>query len=1090
MRLNLDLPITSLTPALFGFTLPDPNLKFRLDVPDIRFPAYNSSPYNPDPAPANLNDDGLFIQWPQLGGLGSFNCLTIFNVLSGLDALSDTLEGLEGFSFLNQQLPLINTSMGDLLDVAGNLADTVTALAAGDPETLSTLEAQLESTLGLGPDFLTLGVTNVNDPTTTVAAGAGLFRSGLFDPSGSNNALVFTSSVSGLVIDLLDDGTLGDADRAVVDGYNAGTKTVTIRYSASYTKASTVVSAVTAATGLGITLQAAVDSADRDLSGGATAGSGAITQTALTLTLNYNLGFANTLPLQLGLGDLIALIDPNSSAASLLAGVTDFLQVEGSATLTVRADADLTLKLGLDISNPCNPRVYLDDTTGITLTAEVLGTDLQFSAALGMLGVFVNDGTATLDADGDPDTDGPAEFRVGFIDNNKDGRHYFRSDDPLFDEASTEIRLTAGVSAALPIFFPTDTISLQGTGDTNGDGFPDNQLVIEIPDLWRVFDPIIEAEPAAAGGFEAKVRMPGTGNDLIIRHPTSDFSVKVLQRTGGTDSLVTSASPLELRINHGVTTAAQAALLDTAGFTIERDSADAGPASGFDNVVVTPVRIVTPDFASLFGGINVCDLITNAPILLDGLDALLGTIQQALAASVFANKLPLVGDKLGDAADFIGDFREGLLADLRNKLAQSGDPIALAQQAIFNVLGAPGLNLLVDPTTLLPLTDYTQVSIVCGPGAGGGGAGDVQVDFDLRLKKTIALVDGSAHPIDFDLGIDALGLSVDGAVQVEIGFDFQLHFVISTSEGFYFVTNDDIVFDVPGIPPAQDPRGDLVVNFNVTIPDFSAKGNLLFLEVEASDDRDGVDANGRRRDPSSFSGYFIVDLKDPIGTDGKLTVGDMTSGRSLGDFLSAQLGATAEVNLDLDISFGGSAAFPRLLAELDVDWSWDSDPAAEGDLDIHLNNIQIDVGTFLGKFVIPILKQIQQVTGPFQPVVDILSQRLPVLSDLAGKKITLIDLAAAFGFLSPNTAKFIDALVTIADLANDATVTSGGEVLVNVGGFEMIPNAAGELTQDTTSAANAAVDLATETAPTGSNSIQRLTASWSRWKSQALPSRS
>lgn len=1067
VRLNLDLPITSLTPALFGFTLPDPNLRFRMDVPDIRFPVYNPNPYDPDPSPTNSNDDGLFIDWPELGGLGAFNCLTIFHVISGLGELSGTLDDLAGFSFLNQQLPFINTSVGDLLDVAGNLADTVTALAQGDAETLTALELALEGTLGLGPDFLTLGVLNVNDPSTTIAAGAGLFRSAVFQSGGSNNALVFTSSVNGLLIDLVDDGSLGETDAAVVDGYDSTRNTVTVRYSASYTRASTIVTAVTAATGLGITLQAAIDPSDQDLTGGATAGSGTITQTALTLTLNYELGFANTLPLQLGLADLVALIDPTSSAASLLSGVTDFLQVEGSATLTVAAGAALTLKLGLDISNPCQPRVFLDDSTGITFTAEILGTELEFTAALGLLGVFVNDGTVTLDADGNPDTDGAAEFRVGFVDNNKDGRHYFREDDPLFDGSSTEIRLTAGASAALPIFFPTDTISLQGTGDSNGDGFPDNQLVIEIPDLLRVFDPIIEAEPAATGGFEARVSMPGTGNDLVLRHPSTDFSVKVFQRTGSTDALITTTSPLELRINHGVTTAAQAAALDAGGFSIDLDTSDGGMSSAFNGVAVTPVRIVTPDFASLFSSLNVCDLITNAPLLLDGLDALLGTIQEALSSSVFSHKLPLVGDKLGDAADFIADFREGLLEDLRNKLAQNGDPIALAQQAIFNALGAPGLNILVDPVTLAPLTEYSQVHITCGEGGGGGGLGDIQVDFDLRLKKTLGVVDGNAHPIDFDLGIDALGLEVEGAVQVEIGFDFQLHFVISTSEGFYFLTNEDIVFDVAGVPPAQDPRGDLLIDFTVTIPEFSAEGNLLFLEVQVSDESDGQDAKGAPREPSAFSGYFIVDLKDPIGTDGKLTVGDMKSGRDLDDFLAAQLGAAAEVNLDLEVSFGDSAAFPRLLAELDLDWEWDSDPAAEGDLEIHLNNIQIDIGTFLSRFIIPILKQIQEITGPFQPVIDILSQRLPVLSDLAGKTVTLLDLAAAFGFLSPNTAKFISALVTIADLAGDATVTSGGQVLVNAGGFEMIPNAAGELTQDAASSSAPAVDLESETAPSG-----------------------
>jgi len=40
-----------------------------------------------------------------------------------------------------------------------------------------------------------------------------------------------------------------------------------------------------------------------------------------------------------------------------------------------------------------------------TLATAIRGTNLNFQASLGGLGIFVKDGTATLDRDGDPDTE-------------------------------------------------------------------------------------------------------------------------------------------------------------------------------------------------------------------------------------------------------------------------------------------------------------------------------------------------------------------------------------------------------------------------------------------------------------------------------------------------------------------------------------------------------------------------------------------------------------------------------------------------------------------------------------------------------------
>src|SRR6185369_8180632 len=187
-------------------------------------------------------------------------------------------------------------------------------------------------------------------------------------------------------------------------------------------------------------------------------------------------------------------------------------------------------------------------------------------------------------------------------------------------------------------------------------------------------------------------------------------------------------------------------------------------------------------------------------------------------------------------------------------------------------------------------------------------------------------------------------------------------FGVSPSDGFYFDSS----------ATADDPE--LQIYFKVTIPSLHFAGQLLFLQLDIADNADS---------PSLFDGHFAVDLMDP-NNDGKLTWAEMTSGStSLGEILHAELGADAEVNLDLAASFGGSTAFPRVLAQFHLLWHWDLEHGAD-DPHISFDNIYLDVGSLISDFLGPILNEIQKVTAPIQPIIDLVQARIPVLSDLAG----------------------------------------------------------------------------------------------------------
>ncbi len=53
--------------------------------------------------------------------------------------------------------------------------------------------------------------------------------------------------------------------------------------------------------------------------------------------------------------------------------------------------------------------------------------------------------------------------------------------------------------------------------------------------------------------------------------------------------------------------------------------------------------------------------------------------------------------------------------------------------------------------------------------------------------------------------------------------------------------------------------------------------------------------------------------------------------------------------------------------------------------------------------------------APIKPLAEVLTTPLPVISQLAGHNVDLVDLASALGFCSPSTADFVNAVATFID---------------------------------------------------------------------------
>ncbi len=200
-----------------------------------------------------------------------------------------------------------------------------------------------------------------------------------------------------------------------------------------------------------------------------------------------------------------------------------------------------------------------------------------------------------------------------------------------------------------------------------------------------------------------------------------------------------------------------------------------------------------------------------------------------------------------------------------------------------------------------------------------------------------------------------------------------------------------------------------------------------------------VDAKDNPADPSRLNGTLLIDLKDPGQTiDNKLTLSEMSSAGDFSKIVSAGFSDSANSNkahIDLQIvtSFRGEARFPRISSDLTIDWSFANASAKSGSgafgssPTVAFNHVTLDAGQMISSFIGPVLDQINDVLKPIKPVLDILTRPLPVISELAGRDFTLLDIAQLFGYVSSDTRKFIEAASTLIKLAEAAKkLTSSG----------------------------------------------------------------
>jgi RTX calcium-binding nonapeptide repeat (4 copies) len=381
----------------------------------------------------------------------------------------------------------------------------------------------------------------------------------------------------------------------------------------------------------------------------------------------------------------------------------------------------------------------------------------------------------------------------------------------------------------------------------------------------------------------------------------------------------------------------------------------------------------------------------------DALDAVLGTLK---TAGIDQLDLPLIGklDLASYVSKFVNDtLKQGLISELQ-KVANAGT--AAVRQGLFDALGASGLNLLLDSDGVAGIT----VNDILLPNAPDS------TEFKFTIGK------GFTESIDLsdNLGVAGLELDVKGKANVNLGVSLDLHFGVdnSVSDGFFFLKTDT--------------NNELRAQIGMTLQGqngnpFVADGTLGFLNAKITDQG------------TQFNAGLAADLKlnplKPADPAGRVRIGDFAKLEITTPKPSS--GADLKFKIDTGISTDGTKKngnLPSIQADFEALNVFGKTSS------IAFKNVTFNAGEFVREFAGDVLDAVKSVTEPIVPVVDTLTEPLPVINN------SLLELAKKFPIpgspVDKNTLDFIDQIAKVVKLVN--AIPSGNQAgIIQLGDFQV-----------------------------------------------------
>jgi len=387
-----------------------------------------------------------------------------------------------------------------------------------------------------------------------------------------------------------------------------------------------------------------------------------------------------------------------------------------------------------------------------------------------------------------------------------------------------------------------------------------------------------------------------------------------------------------------------------------------------------------------------------------GLAATLTAIENGVVTEVFGETLPLVGDNFRVAwSNNVAGFR--YVTTLRGA-----------------VVG--GLATLTGAADYSPAEVATAINSRLTSSNFNAGSAVVVTTVNDQVQLAFTTVDtfpAADVPIEADFGVPNLDLHLTGAANARTVITNDFDFTVGLDVSGIYLEPDGAVF---------------TINTTTTINSLNAAGRFTKLPHTITDNN----TSGATR--TSIPLNFAITLKDPDHS-GKVRLHELSGS----DLLDATLTGSTKLALKLLSSVPAEAMLPQVGTDLNLTWDFNSAPMNPLDANetfgnlpaLSLDNNRVNLHSFFNSFAGRALDEIDEVTAPLQPVIDVLTEAIPLLSDLGSDDVTILDL---FG-VSPDLVDAIGGLGAVLELADMARLFSGnGNVFTDLGNYSL---AAGDL---------------------------------------------
>ena len=463
------------------------------------------------------------------------------------------------------------------------------------------------------------------------------------------------------------------------------------------------------------------------------------------------------------------------------------------------------------------------------------------------------------------------------------------------------------------------------------------------------------------------------------------------------------------------------------------------------------------------------DWFSKIKLAVVGLNNLFEMLESSMNSNMGSQlkSIPVLGSALGTGVDFLSVLRDRILDPLSKFLYES---TGLTAEML-----AKKMNALLDGYFLTPANDSDKDSgdayyfawdgdsnseWKSSGNDGKGGTWYRNTEDSAEWFFNLGGVYDYGKSIDFDLGFPGLGLSSNAGLNLSLSWVLEFGFGISKTEGFYFIFGDGDEICVKAIASLNGELEGSLAGLGLLLNTEEKNGNKAKIDLNFGldlNDPESSDGNYKAKselDPALRNAQSLQKLSDErIGklkpqNYGVVKLSNAFAKRSFNFDASVDIVAGITVGITKDLQ-GDTPKFPNIGGKFEFGWGVNTNDGLDASVNkLGFYGLELDMGSFIGGVLGPIVSKIQKVIEPIEPLIKFLKTPFPVLDDL-GIKMTPLDLAKKY-----SKGKFDDSMINaISDLiAVSKTIANiskkikagKGSLSIAIGDFELINDSGSE----------------------------------------------